>query len=91
MIPPFALGKFIAAAPNVVDLSNGGYNVFYVRDSESLHNLPGLIGAQPQYRRVGPGMAQMFGVAPHTQLVRFFTLERISGPPREYRNFNQSV
>jgi hypothetical protein len=90
-IPPFAVGKCIAAAPNVVDLSNGRYNVFYVRDLESLHDIPGLIGAQPQFMRVGPGIAQMFGVAQHPQLVRFFTLESISGPPREYRNFNQSV
>lgn len=88
--PPFALGKFIAAAPNVAELSNGGFNVFFVKDLESLHDIPGLLGAQPQFRRLGPGIAQMFAVAPHPQLVRFFTLDKISGPPREYRNFNQS-
>ena len=89
-IPPFALGKFIAAAPNLVDLSNGGYNVFFVRDTESLHDIPGLICAEPQFRRIGPAIANTFGVAPQPALVRFFTLESIRGPPREYRNFNQT-
>ena len=90
-ITPFALGAAaIAAAPNVVDLSNGGYNIFFDRDTESLHDIPGLICAEPQFRRIGPAIANTFGVAPQPALVRFFTLESIRGPPREYGNINQT-
>ena len=89
-IPPFALGKFIAAAPNVVDLSNGGYNIFFDRDTESLHDLPGLKCAEPQFRRIRPAIAHTFVVAPQPAPVRFFTLESIRGPPREYGNINQT-
>jgi hypothetical protein len=86
--PPVALGKFLAAADGVRELSLGANFVFYVKDTEVLTHLSNRVRSEQQFCRIGPIFAGRLGIPQQDQLVRFFTLDKMSGPPRAYFGFN---
>jgi hypothetical protein len=88
MKPPVALGKFLAAADDVRELSLGANFVFYVKDTEVLTQLSNRVRSEQQFCRIGPIFAGRLGIPQQDQLLRFFTLDKMSGPPRAYFGFN---
>ncbi len=86
--PPVALGKFLTASDGVLELSLGANFVFHVKDSEVLTHLSNRVRSAPQFCRIGPIFATRLGIPQEDQLVRFFTLDKMSGPPRAYFGFN---
>jgi hypothetical protein len=93
MMPPNALGRFIANIEGVREISNGNFNVFLVADYGILHSIPALLISEEQFRRIGPILAATFPttLACEPALVQFYTLESIRGPPHYYPNVNQSA
>ncbi len=88
MKPPGALGKFLAAADGVRELSLGSNIVFYVKDMGVLHTLPPKVIKEAQFRRMGPVVAAICGLAPQDDLVRVYTLDKMTGPAQLYPCFN---
>jgi hypothetical protein len=86
--PPLALGKFLAAADGVRELSLGARVVFHAQDTEALTHLSNRVRSEPQFCRIGPIFAGRLAIPQQDQLVRFFTLDKMSGPPRAYFGFN---
>lgn len=89
--PPHALGTFISNQPGIVEKSAGRCIVFYARTLGILHAIPGQVKAQAQFRRVGPTVANVFGVGVEESLVEFYTLATMNSQPESYPNFVQTV
>ena len=87
MKPPAALGRFLAKLDGVRELSLGSNIVFYVKDMGVLHTLPPLLIREPQFRRIGPVMSALTGNAAEDDLVRVYTLDKMSGPAQLYPHF----
>lgn len=87
MKPPAALGRFLATLDGVRELSLGSNIVFYVKDMGVLHGLPPKLIREPQFRRIGPVMAALTGNEPEDDLVRVYTLDRMTGPAQLYPHF----
>ena len=88
MKPPAAFGRFLATADGVRELSLGSNIVFYVKDMGVLHTLPPKVITEAQFRRVGPVMAGIGGHPPQDNLVRVYTLDKMTGPAQLYPCFN---
>merc|ERR1712217_952806 len=85
---PHAFGRFLATQPHVHDRSNGFLNVFYVTNTESLHNLAQAVQREQQFRRLGPIMAAMVpGRVLEPSLLQVLALESFRGPPQLYNGF----
>ena len=89
--PPRALSSFLAVAPGLRDVSAGTGTVFHVDNLEYLTNVSSLLGTSLQFRRIGPGVAALLMIPVEHQLVRFILLDKMTGPPREYINFNRAI
>ena len=87
MKPPAALGRFLATLDGVRELSLGSNIVFYVKDMGVLHRLPPMLISAPQFRRIGPVMAALTGNEPEDDLVRVYTLDKMTGPAQLYPHF----
>jgi hypothetical protein len=90
--PPRALWNYLRAMPGVVDASGDGSRalVFHVENLERLHEIQHRMMKVRQFRRMGPIFAAEAcapPVAPQRELVRFYTIERLNGPPHYYAGF----
>jgi hypothetical protein len=84
---PNALARFICSMPGIVDKSHGG-PLFYAEDMGRLFYLQLRLVEEPQFVRVGPGVASRFHLAVHPPLVHFYTLDNMSGPMRHWIKLN---
>jgi hypothetical protein len=72
----------------VVEVSHGTNVIFQITNAERLHEIPMRFQSSVQYRRFGPVFAQLLNRAVELPLVRVFTIDKMSGPPRIYAGFH---
>lgn len=98
--PPNALASCLRGMPAVEDKSGGNGLLFFLPSMTRLHDMPSLLQAHPQFRRIGPIFAAAVAAAAgvggppppgEDPLVQFYTLDRMRGAPGGYSKFNTTV
>jgi hypothetical protein len=93
--PPRALASFIRSMPGVVDKAGDGAAgglVLHVESLSRLHEIHVRLQGTAQFCRLGPYVSGLVGAAAeHPELVLFYALDRMNGPPQPLPNFTKTA